>query len=487
MEIDSGNKLKVMLKDTITIADENEDIISYLKVNVKELETSKEVLNMQLLQQRDENTKLRDENIELSVKLSVKLKTEIDLGNKLKILSKEKQELDNKLKILSKEKQDEVTMLNVSTELPEAMIPTPNTRYKVTPTPNTRYKVTPTEKIPTPKSGGDPPWRIIGHKYLGDRILYPTPPAFLTNEEMDDVVGVHKSIGTVAGWISSKDVDIDGVPGFKSERTGKLIPADLFHVIFDDSSILDYQDLEEYELMKYRVDKRLPPVKRRILFKDDESTSKLENYRNDHNNRIKTSLDADKYGRELGHNSRNSQTSASSSDSSQLPRLQNHIPSSSSPQSPSIESSITSPSSSLENDLSSQQSTSLNPILENDVVSSKLPPSDPILENDVVFSKSPPSDIFKEHDTFKTWFDDNKCAIGISHLNCFGVEDYSNILELQILKKFDKNEYEWVNNFLKDRSISKNIIGDQKLSRNRLIALMMHYKKRRQNEYIAEI
>ena len=41
MEIDSGNKLKVMLKDTITIADENEDIISYLKVNVKELETSK--------------------------------------------------------------------------------------------------------------------------------------------------------------------------------------------------------------------------------------------------------------------------------------------------------------------------------------------------------------------------------------------------------------------------------------------------------------
>ena len=88
-------------------------------------------------------------------------------------------------------------------------------------------------------------------------------------------------------------------------------------------------------------DKRLPPVKRR-MFNDDESTSKLENYRNDHNKRIKTSLDADKYGRKLGHNSRNSQTSASSSDSSQLPRLQNHIPSSSSPQSPSIESSITS-------------------------------------------------------------------------------------------------------------------------------------------------
>ena len=139
-----------------------------------------------------------------------------------------------------------------------------------------------------------------------------------------------------------------------------------------------------------RVDKRLSPVKRR-MFNDDESTSKLENYRNDHNKRIKTSLDADKYGRELGHNSRNSKTSASSSDSSQLPRLQNHIPSSSSPQSPSIESSITSPSSSLENDLSSQQSTSLNPIFENDVVSSQSPPSNPILENDVFSSQSPPS------------------------------------------------------------------------------------------------
>ena len=103
IEIYSGNKLKVLLNErqdeitrlnesrklSETIAEEKENKISYLKVNVKEFETSKEVLNMQLLQQRDENTKLRDKNIELSVKLSVKLKTEIDLGNKLKILSKE--------------------------------------------------------------------------------------------------------------------------------------------------------------------------------------------------------------------------------------------------------------------------------------------------------------------------------------------------------------------------------------------------------------
>jgi len=72
---------------------------------------------------------------------------------------------------------------------------------------------------------------------------------------MDGVVDVHNSKGTVAGWISSRDVDNDGAPGFESIRTGNLIQADLFHVVFDDSSILDYQDLEEYELMECLVNK----------------------------------------------------------------------------------------------------------------------------------------------------------------------------------------------------------------------------------------
>ena len=63
-----------------------------MKVNVKELETSKEVLVKQLLQQKDENTES-----------SVKLKTEIDS--------------DNKLKMLSKENQDEFTRLNESRDL----------------------------------------------------------------------------------------------------------------------------------------------------------------------------------------------------------------------------------------------------------------------------------------------------------------------------------------------------------------------------------
>merc|ERR1712238_605025 len=74
------------------IAEEKERKISCLKVNIKELETSKEVFNKQLLQRRDETTEL-----------SVKLKTEIDSGNKQKMLSKENQ--------------DEITRLNESRDL----------------------------------------------------------------------------------------------------------------------------------------------------------------------------------------------------------------------------------------------------------------------------------------------------------------------------------------------------------------------------------
>ena len=95
MEIDSGNKLKVLSKerqDEITrlnesrelseiMAEEKERNISCLKINIKELEISKEVFNKQLLQQKDETTEL-----------FVKLKTDIDSSNKLKILSKKNQD-----------------------------------------------------------------------------------------------------------------------------------------------------------------------------------------------------------------------------------------------------------------------------------------------------------------------------------------------------------------------------------------------------------
>jgi len=200
-----------------------------------------------------------------------------------------------------------------------------------------------------------------------------------------------------------------------------------------------------------RVDKRLSPVKRR-MFNDDESTSKLENYRNDHNKRIKTSLDADKYGRELGHNSRNSKTSASSSDSSQLPRLQNHIPSSSSPQSPSIESSITSPSSSLEKSLDAGCDS---------------------------------GNAVEDFNNFDTWFKQNKCEIGISHLNCFCIEDYLTIQEMPIVKRFDNDECV-KKNLICDYNISKKMVG-KNLTRNRLIALLMHSKEKCQIKYLAKI
>ena len=89
IKIDLGNKLKVLSKErqneitrlkesrvlSETIAEEKERIISCLKVNNKELETSKEVFNKQLLHQRDDATELY-----------VTLKTEINSGNKLNIL-----------------------------------------------------------------------------------------------------------------------------------------------------------------------------------------------------------------------------------------------------------------------------------------------------------------------------------------------------------------------------------------------------------------
>merc|ERR1712238_315969 len=109
--IDSGNKLKILSKerqDEITrlnesrelletIAEEKERKISCLKEDIKELETSKEGFGKQLLQQRDE-----------TAKITLNLKTEIDLSNKVKTLSKENQ--------------GEIIRLNESRDLLEASI-----------------------------------------------------------------------------------------------------------------------------------------------------------------------------------------------------------------------------------------------------------------------------------------------------------------------------------------------------------------------------
>ena len=53
------------------------------------------------------------------------------------------------------------------------------------------------------------------------------------------------------------------------------------------------------------------------------------------------------------------------------------------------------------------------------------------------------------------------------------------------MKKIDKNEC--VINQLKNKNIYKKLIGDQTLSRNRLIALMMHSKEKKRNEYKSKI
>merc|ERR1712238_286645 len=124
-EIKASNKLKILSKtrqNEITRLNESVEMtkamvgekeneincskktILYLETDVKELETSKEVFNKTLLQQRDETTEL-----------SVKLKTEIDSGNKLKILSKVNQ--------------DEITRLNELKEISEAMIVTEKNKF----------------------------------------------------------------------------------------------------------------------------------------------------------------------------------------------------------------------------------------------------------------------------------------------------------------------------------------------------------------------
>merc|ERR1712161_142062 len=116
MEIDSGNKLKILSKvnqDEITRLNELKELseamivteknkficstqtISCLKEDIKSITTSKESFEKQLLQQRDETTDL-----------IVKLNTETELGMKQKMLSKENQ--------------DEITRLDELRELLEA-------------------------------------------------------------------------------------------------------------------------------------------------------------------------------------------------------------------------------------------------------------------------------------------------------------------------------------------------------------------------------
>jgi hypothetical protein len=95
---------------------------------------------------------------------------------------------------------------------------------------------------------GDPPWRTLGHPYIGRRVA-------ITNQHKKSATRTVsiEQFGTVMGWIAETDVDQHGNPGFVSERTNE--PANLFHVVFDDEPghpyfplLVESQDLEEWEL-----------------------------------------------------------------------------------------------------------------------------------------------------------------------------------------------------------------------------------------------
>lgn len=100
----------------------------------------------------------------------------------------------------------------------------------------------------------DPPWRTTGHEYLGRQIKWSIEHKVTSRR----VISVDQ-FGVVEGWISERDVDSAGNPGFLSEKTGS--PAALFHVVFYDdpnmhaygSIFVESVDLEEYELVERLV------------------------------------------------------------------------------------------------------------------------------------------------------------------------------------------------------------------------------------------
>lgn len=113
-------------------------------------------------------------------------------------------------------------------------------------------------------SDGDPPWRIVGHDYLGRRVKKTSQ-----HQKSATRTVTIEQVGSVVGWIADTDVDTNGEPGFVSERTDK--PANLFCVVFDDAPSHPYaslltqsQDLEEYELeMCLLPPDEEPPQKKR--------------------------------------------------------------------------------------------------------------------------------------------------------------------------------------------------------------------------------
>eukprot|EP00956_Cyclotella_meneghiniana_P029467 scaffold71398_cov41-Cyclotella_meneghiniana.AAC.1 len=113
--------------------------------------------------------------------------------------------------------------------------------------------------VDEPLEEGDPPWRTRGNAWLGRRILYNPETAnneirscskykFYNDTTTHQIAVTPSSAikGTIRGFISDRDKDSNGEPGFTCSRSGQ--PANLFHVVFDAKSWLLYKDFEEWEI-----------------------------------------------------------------------------------------------------------------------------------------------------------------------------------------------------------------------------------------------
>ena len=109
---------------------------------------------------------------------------------------------------------------------------------------------------------GDPPWRKIGHEWIGRQVSWSSDHRISGRRSV-----TVEQVGTITGFIKATDVDKEGNPGFISELTGQ--PTDLFHVVFKDqphhqyaSFLLNSQDLEESEVLE-RLLEETPSQKRK--------------------------------------------------------------------------------------------------------------------------------------------------------------------------------------------------------------------------------
>ena len=158
-----------------------------------------------------------------------------------------------------------------------------NKRYRIT-DPNGKVYSSKTKALEAFQSGtvatdtanirdeGDPPWRTTGHDWLMRRVKRSHVQAVTSRRQV-----TVEQLGTITGWIAATDVDKAGNPGYRSEKTGE--PAPLFHVDYDDdpnnpypSLLMEFQDLEEFEIAEMLVDDNGNPTNEATAPPPAEST-----------------------------------------------------------------------------------------------------------------------------------------------------------------------------------------------------------------------